>query len=71
MLDDQILTLHIFQGESLSPGSIGLPTQGLPTPTSTVYNLTKDLEQSLDLKSATAGNRVVTAKQVTDRFYGI
>ena len=57
----------VHQVDTLSAESKGLPTKGLPTPTSTVYSLTKELEHSLDLQSATAGSRMVTARQVGRR----
>ena len=37
----------------------------VPTPTAAVYSLTKELEHSLDLQSATSGSRLVTAVEVT------
>lgn len=39
---------------------------GLLSPSSTVRNLTKDLQHSLDLASATSGDKVVTAKENED-----
>ena len=55
--------------DMLSPeapqGAVGLPASKsssdftIPTPTTTVMSLTKDLEQSLDLQSATSGDCLV------------
>uniref|UniRef100_A0A7N8WQ69 WD repeat-containing protein 44 n=1 Tax=Mastacembelus armatus TaxID=205130 RepID=A0A7N8WQ69_9TELE len=52
-------------GLEVSPASSdGLEPSGLVSPSSTVRSLTKELQHSLDLASATSGDKVVTA-QVT------
>ena len=51
---------------SSAPLKKGLPTELSkgPSPTSTVLGLTKDLEHSLSMDTATSGSRMVTAKEV-------
>ena len=44
-----------------------LEPSGLVSPSSTVRSLTKELQHSLDLASATSGDKVVTA-QVSEAF---
>lgn len=43
-------------------GSDIIDPSGLVSPTSTVRSLTKELQHSLDLASATSGDKVVTAQ---------
>lgn len=53
--------------------SDALEPSGLMSPSSTVRSLTKDLQHSLDLASATSGDKVVTAqvtKAVELTFFG-
>lgn len=46
----------------VSGSSDALEPSGLMSPCSTVRSLTKELQHSLDLASATSGNKVVTAQ---------
>lgn len=47
-------------------GSDALEPSGLVSPSSTVRSLTKELQHSLDLASATSGDKVVTAQENDD-----
>ncbi|XP_035034838.1 WD repeat-containing protein 44 [Hippoglossus stenolepis] len=52
---------------TVSPvGSDALEPSGLVSPSSTVRSLTKELQHSLDLASATSGDKVVTAQENED-----
>lgn len=57
------LTLSGFPVSAVSVVSgDGLEPSGLMSPTSTVRSLTRELQHSLDLASATSGDKVVTAQ---------
>ena len=53
-----VSAVGLVSGDALEP-------PGLMSPSSTVRSLTKELQHSLDLASATSGDKVVTA-QVSD-----
>lgn len=60
-------TLRSSGLEVVSPILAEVPEpSGLLSPSSTVRNLTKDLQHSLDLASATSGDKVVTAQENED-----
>lgn len=52
---------HVFPAVASGP-SDALEPSGLMSPCSTVRSLTKELQHSLDLASATSGDKVVTAQ---------
>ncbi|KAK0138615.1 WD repeat-containing protein 44 [Merluccius polli] len=49
--------------EGLPPGVDSMESSGLLSPSSTVRSITRELQHSLDLASATSGDKVVTARE--------
>lgn len=57
-----IISYKYFFPSVVSGQSDALEPSGLMSPCSTVRSLTKELQHSLDLASATSGDKVVTAQ---------
>uniref|UniRef100_H3CXG3 WD repeat-containing protein 44 n=1 Tax=Tetraodon nigroviridis TaxID=99883 RepID=H3CXG3_TETNG len=60
------LRLSGLEGRKCQSPSDALEPSGLMSPCSTVRSLTKELQHSLDLASATSGDKVVTAQENED-----
>lgn len=73
-MNDQFFRLSIVLSFCDRPVSVvcsdALEPSGLVSPSSTVRSLTRELQHSLDLASATSGDKVVTAQvsQAADAF---
>lgn len=62
----------VYSVSAVSPVIADAPEpSGLLSPSSTVRSLTKDLQHSLDLASATSGDKVVTAQVNVNRTVNV